>query len=273
MPSKKPFIAMTANSVNSGFNVGLFITCLVDLFRPQVGFAAVRLIEQCGCNVSVPRQSCCGQPAYNSGDDAKAQVLAKNLIEQFEKFDFVVAPSGSCAAMVKEHFPALLGDDSNWNGRALKLAGKTYELSQFLVDVMDIKPDQKSNRFLVDKKITYHDSCSGLRELGVRSQPRKLLAQHAGVKIHEMDNSEICCGFGGTFCIKYPEISTRLVDNKIEGIEKADAEMVLGGDLGCLMNITGRLKRSGNPTNVFHFAELLLGEDPGAGIADPPVKD
>ncbi|WP_424946141.1 (Fe-S)-binding protein [Candidatus Spongiihabitans sp.] len=264
---------MAGSDNNSTHHVGLFITCLADLFRPQVGFAAARLIEQCGCHVSVPQQSCCGQPAYNNGDDAKTRVLAKNLIEQFESFDYVVAPSGSCAAMVKVHYPKLFSDHPNWFGRARKLADKTYELSQFLVEVMPLKSPPQARRFADDKKITYHDSCSGLRELGIRSQPRKLLSQRAGIRIDEMDNSEICCGFGGAFCVKYPEISTRLVDNKISSIDKTEADIVLGGDLGCLMNIAGRITRCGKPTQVFHFAEWLLDEEPEAGIAQSQAQE
>ena len=257
---------------NQHRNVGLFVTCLADLFRPQVGFAAARLIGDCGCRVSVPVQSCCGQPAYNSGDNVKSAVLAKNLIDQFEEFDYLVAPSGSCAAMIKEHYPELLNDDGNWEARARKLAEKTFELSEFLVDVMGLKAHVDENGSLADLTVTYHDSCSGLRELGIRSQPRKLLNEHAGIQIAEMDNSEICCGFGGTFCIKYPEISTRLVDNKITGIDKTGADIVTGGDLGCLMNIAGRMKREGCITRVFHFAELLLDGDPGEGLAEIPLE-
>ncbi|WP_423910436.1 (Fe-S)-binding protein [Candidatus Spongiihabitans sp.] len=263
---------MTDSDNNPAHNVGLLITCLADLFRPQVGFAAARLIEQCGCNVSVPQQSCCGQPAYNNGDDSKTRALAKNMIEKFEQFDYVVAPSGSCAAMVKAHYPKLLSDHPDWSGRAQNLADRTYELSQFLVDVMRLKLPLKSKQHVGDTKITYHDSCSGLRELGIRSQPRKLLSQRAGISIDEMDNSEICCGFGGTFCVKYPEISTRLVDNKISGIDRIEANIVLGGDLGCLMNIAGRLTRCGKQTQVFHFAEWLLDEQPEAGIAETKPK-
>lgn len=261
---------MTEPTNNSPHNVGLFITCLADLFRPQIGFAAAHLIEQCGCKVSVPPQSCCGQPAYNNGDDEKTRVLAKNFIDKFEQFDYVVAPSGSCAAMVKVHYPKLLSDHPIWSERAQNLANKSYELAQFLVDVMPLKRALKPTPLANDKKITYHDSCAGLRELGIRAQPRKLLSQCAGISIDEMNSSEICCGFGGTFCVKYPEISTRLVDNKISGIDEVDADIVLGGDLGCLMNIAGRLTRCGKQTRVFHFAEWLLAEPPESGIAEAP---
>jgi L-lactate dehydrogenase complex protein LldE len=258
---------MNSKDDNGVYSVGLLVTCLADLFRPQVGFAAAQLISECGCSVSVPIQSCCGQPAYNSGDNAKAMALAKNLIEQFEEFDYVVVPSGSCAAMIKVHYPVLLKTDDKWGVRALRFSEKTHELSVFLTDVMNLKPRAVNSELAVDKSVTYHDSCAGLRELGIRSQPRKLLSEQAGIEVTEMDNSEICCGFGGTFCIKFPEISTRLVDNKISGVEKSKAETVTGGDLGCLMNIAGRLKREGRNTRVFHFAELLLDEDPGEGVA------
>ncbi len=224
----------------------------------------------------MPQQSCCGQPAYNSGDDAKARHLATNLIAEFETFDYVVVPSGSCAAMIKVHYLNLLSDHPSWHERAQNLAHKTYELSQFLVDVMPLKQTTKQTarqatkpQLSGDRKITYHDSCSGLRDLGIRSQPRKLLNQCAGINITEMDNSEVCCGFGGTFCVKYPEISTSLVDNKIGGIDGVEADVVLGGDLGCLMNIAGRLSRCGKQTQVFHFAEWL-DEEPDSAIAQSP---
>ncbi len=260
---------------NSGHHVGLFVTCLVDLLRPQTGFAAADLIENSGCRVSVPAQSCCGQPAYNSGDRSKARALAKNVIAQFEGLDYVVAPSGSCAAMIKAHYPQLLAHDPGWPQRAQTLADKTFELSQFLVDIMKVEPDtadlhedEKDKHPFSHKKFTYHDACSGLRELGIRAQPRKMLAQYADIVVEEMSNSEICCGFGGIFCIKYPEISTRLADNKISGIEKTGADVLIGGDLGCLIHLAGRLKRCAKPVRVYHFAELLLNRKPAAGVAE-----
>ena len=253
--------------------MGLFVTCLADLFRPQVGFAAMSLLESCGCEVSVPVQSCCGQPAYNTGNDDKARMLARNFIEAFEPFDYVVAPSGSCSAMVKIHYPALFEAGDGWRERAESLAGRTWELSCFLDEVLDEKPALES--FVADSetKFCYHDSCSGLRELGVRSQPRNLLKQHCGLSIDEMHNAEICCGFGGTFCVKYPEISTRMVDNKLEGAMEAHADVILGGDLGCLMNIAGRLKRQGSDTRVYHYAELLAEKSPGPGIGETPESE
>ena len=259
-------------------NVGLFVTCLADLFRPSVAFAAAGLLEQSGMTVNVPVQSCCGQPAYNSGEEGKTRVLAKQFIQQFEKFDHVVAPSGSCAAMVKIHYPDLFDGEPDWKLRSQQLASRTFELSEFLMDVLKVDLSdtgtnnssglgQSVGKTMGDSVITYHDSCSGLRELGVRSQPRELLKHGCGVEINEMVNSEICCGFGGTFCVKFPEISTRMVDNKIEGIVETEADVLLGGDLGCLMNIAGRLKRTGSKTKVYHYAELLAGDLVDDGIA------
>ncbi len=255
-----------------GIRVGLFVTCLVDLLRPQIGFAAARLIEACHCQVFVPTQSCCGQPVYNAGDEVKAAGLARQNIEIFEPFDYVVVPSGSCAAMIREHYPKLLRDDATWYPKARDLASRTFELSQFLVDVMKVEPDAEVTRDWRDSRITYHDSCSGLRELGIRSQPRTLLRQRAGIQVDEMTNAEICCGFGGTFCVKFPEISTTMVDDKITGLHQTGAQLLLGGDLGCLMNIAGRLKRTGSQVQVRHYAELLVGDDAipeGAGPDQP----
>ncbi len=261
---------MTSDSAN---NVALFVTCLADLFRPSVAFSAVKLLEKYGATVSVPAQTCCGQPAYNSGEKHKTRELAQNFIAQFESFDYVVAPSGSCAAMVKIHYPRLFEADSEWHVRSQAVAAKTWELSQYLIDVLGVDVEFLETNQWPEKKFSYHDSCSGLRELGIRSQPRKLLKNSQGIVISEMENSEICCGFGGTFCVKFPEISTRMVDNKIAGLEHTDADIVLGGDLGCLMNMAGRLKRQGKPTQVYHYAEILSGDVVDNGIAEKPKVD
>ena len=249
-------------------HIGLFVTCLADLFRPEIGFAAVQLLEQCGCTVSVPLQSCCGQPAYNSGDQGKASELAKAVIRTLEPFDGIVVPSGSCAAMIRHHYPPLLEAERDWHTRARAVGEKTFELSQFLVEEMGLETVPGLHPEPGNRKITYHDSCSGLRELGIREQPRKLLRHCSGIQLEEMHNSEICCGFGGTFCVKYPEISTRMADNKISGIEDTGAEVVLGGDLGCLMQIAGRLKRGGKSPRVYHYAELLVEEPSHHGVAE-----
>ena len=236
--------------------VGLFVTCLVDLWRPNVGFAAVKLLEQAGCEVEVPQaQTCCGQPAYNSGDLDNTRVLAQNVIAAFEDYDYVVAPSGSCAGMLRVHYPRLFKTDARWQKRASALAQRCYELVSFLTDVLGI--DKVDAQF--DHTAAYHDSCSGLRELGIQRQPRRLLASVAGLKLSEMVDANVCCGFGGTFCVKYPEISARMVSDKRASIEASGADTILGGDLGCLLNIAGALRRGGSPVSVYHVAEVLAG--------------
>jgi len=247
-------------------HVGLFVTCLVDLFRPTVGFAAVKLLEDAGCKVSVPSaQVCCGQPAYNSGDRRDAAEIAKQTIAAFRDFEYVVAPSGSCAGMIREHYPALLAGEPAWKREADALAGRTYELTAFLVDVLQV--DRISARFA--GRVTYHDSCSGLRELGVKAQPRKLLASVEGLELTELPGAETCCGFGGTFCVKYPEISGEIVARKTADIAATGAQTVLAGDLGCLLNMAGRLTREGIPVRARHVAEVLAGMAEGPAIGEP----
>ena len=236
--------------------VGLFVTCLVDLHRPSVGFAAIRLLERAGCQVEVPRaQTCCGQPAYNSGDRRTARDLAVGIVEAFRGYDYVVAPSGSCAGMLKHHLPHLFDDDPNLRAVADAMASRVFELVSFLADVLGVR-DTGVAPF--GGTVTYHDSCSGLRELGIKQQPRALL-EAAGAKVTEMAEPEICCGFGGTFCVKYPEISTRMVSDKAKDIAATGAETVLAGDLGCLLNIAGRLQREGRLVHARHVAEVLAG--------------
>jgi L-lactate dehydrogenase complex protein LldE len=240
--------------------VGLFVTCLVDLMRPSVGFAAVKLLEDAGCRVEVPVQTCCGQPAFNSGDRGTARDLAERTIEAFRGFDYVVAPSGSCAGMIRTHFPELFADDPNWLPKANALAAKTHELTSFLVDVLGVTSVDAA----FDGTVTYHDSCSGLRELGVRAQPRRLLGSVAGLTLVEMDESDACCGFGGMFAVKYPDISNAIVGKKAENIVESGAPTLLAGDLGCLMNMAGKLSREGRSVVVRHVAEVL------AGMTDEP---
>ena len=241
--------------------VGLFVTCLVDLFRPTVGFAAVRLIEQAGCTVDVPAaQTCCGQPAYNSGDRRDARAIAENTIAAFEEFDYVVAPSGSCAGMLKKHYPGLFKGDAKWEGRAEAFAAKVHELVSFLADERGMTAVQAK----LEARATYHDSCSGLRELGIRVQPRALLSTVEGLALTELPDADACCGFGGTFCVKYSEISNAIVEKKTSNIEATGAELLLAGDLGCLMNIAGKLKREGSKVETRHVAEVL------AGMTDTP---
>jgi L-lactate dehydrogenase complex protein LldE len=237
-------------------HVGLFVTCLVDLWRPNVGFAAVKLLEQAGCEVEVPQtQTCCGQPAYNTGDLEDTRALARQVIAAFEEYDYVIAPSGSCAGMLRVHYPRLFTTDARWQQRAQKLAQRCYELVSFLTDVLGV--DKVDVQF--ERTATYHDSCSGLRELGIQQQPRRLLASVSGLSLSEMADANVCCGFGGTFCVKYPEISARMASDKRANIETSGANTVLGGDLGCLLNIAGALKRNGSPVSVYHVAEVLAG--------------
>ena len=242
--------------------VGLFVTCLVDLMRPSIGFAAIKLLESGGADVYVPpSQTCCGQPAYNSGDRPDTIALARKVVEEFEQCEHVVVPSGSCSGMIRTHYEELFADDPAWSSRVAALAAKTYELTDFLVNVL--KVDRVPGTFA--GTITYHDSCAGLREMGVKSQPRKLLGTMRGVQLTEMAESETCCGFGGTFAVKFGEISSRLADNKCQHIVNNGAESVVLGDLGCMLNIEGRLRRRGDATRVLHVAEVLAGELPASG--------
>jgi L-lactate dehydrogenase complex protein LldE len=251
----------TSNKITNDGNkkpkVGLFVTCLVDLFRPSVGFSSVELLEHAGCEVEVPMaQTCCGQPAYNSGDRADTKAIALQVMDNFEEFDFVVAPSGSCAAMIKKHYPEVFEGDEKNLARANALSEKTYELVSFLTDIMFITKTHGA----FTGTVTYHDSCSGLRELGIKKQPRKLLANMDGVEIFEMQDSEVCCGFGGTFCVKYSDISNSMVTKKTASIDEAEADVLVAGDMGCLMNMAGKLKRQGSKVQVRHIAEVLAGK-------------
>ena len=264
-------VSMTQSDVapsarTGGLRVGLFVTCLVDLFRPSVGFAEVKLLEDAGCMVEVPEtQVCCGQPAYNSGDAASARRIAKQVIEAFEGFDYVVGPSGSCMATIRKEYPTMFQDDEVWNARSRALAERSYELMSFLTDVLGVSLPKVS----FEASATYHDSCSGLRSLGIKAQPRRLLAMVDGLTLTELQDSETCCGFGGTFCVKYPDISVKMVSDKVANIDVSGADTLLGGDLGCLLNIAGRLRRLGKDVRVFHAAEVLAGMADRPGIGDP----
>jgi L-lactate dehydrogenase complex protein LldE len=245
-------------------NVAIFATCLVDLFRPTVGFATAKLLTDAGCKIDVPAaQTCCGQPAFNSGDNATTRKIAEQVIETFDGYDYVVVPSGSCAGMVIKHYPDLFDSDTALHTRALALAKRTFELVSFLTDVLRVERVDAT----LDATVTYHDSCSGLRELGIQHQPRKLLDTVTDLKRTELENADTCCGFGGTFCVKYSEISGEIVSKKTEDIKASGADMVLAGDMGCLMNIAGRLRREGAPQDVRHVAEVLAGMTSGPPIA------
>ena len=247
--------------------VGLFVTCLADLIRPRTAFAALTLLRRAGCEVEAPlQQTCCGQPAYNSGDRGDARNIARRVIEAFEGFDYVVAPSGSCMGMIKLHYPELFADDPAWRGRAEALAAKGFELMSFLVDALGYRPQG----ITLNARATYHDTCSGLRELKVLRQPRALLAEVKGLEMTPLPDAQSCCGFGGTFCVKYPAISNAIVDEKAAQIEATKADLLLGGDLGCLMNMAGKLHRRGSRVRAFHVAEIVAGMGDGPAIGEEP---
>jgi L-lactate dehydrogenase complex protein LldE len=236
--------------------VALLVTCLVDLFRPSIGFAAVKLLEAAGCTVEVPRaQTCCGQPGYNSGDKADAKAIARQVIAAFAGYDYVVAPSGSCAGMVRVHYPEMFADEPETLAQAEELAARTYELMSFLTDIRGMT----EVGVRCAQTVTYHDSCSGLRELGVKTQPRRLLDSVTGLELRELPGAEICCGFGGTFAVKYPDISDKMAGDKIADIAATGADCVLAGDLGCLLQIAGKLSRAGSRVEARHVAEVLGG--------------
>ena len=245
--------------------VGLFVTCLVDLFRPTVGFAAIKLIEAAGCRVEVPAaQTCCGQPAYNSGDRKDTRAIARQVIAAFEPYDYVVAPSGSCAGMLTLHYAGLFDDEPDWRARAEAFGAKVHELVSFLSDVRGMRAVDAT----FAGTITYHDSCSGLRELGIRDQPRRLLKSVDGLAVTELKDADVCCGFGGTFCVKYADISNAIVEKKTAAIVASGADTLLAGDLGCLLNMAGKLKRQGSAIHSRHVAEVL------AGMTDtPPIGE
>jgi L-lactate dehydrogenase complex protein LldE len=245
--------------------VGLFATCLVDLFRPSVGFATVKLLEDAGCIVEVPSQTCCGQPAFNSGDRDTTRALAVQMMDAFQGFDYVVVPSGSCGGMIAKHYPELFADDPNLAPRAQAMADKTFELVSFLTDVMGVTRVDA----VFDGSITYHDSCSGLRELGIREQPRRLLETVRGLDLVELKDADVCCGFGGTFAVKYGELSGAIVDRKADRVVESGARTLVAGDLGCLLNMAGKLSRRGITTEVRHVAEILAGMTDAPSIGAP----
>ena len=246
---------MTEQSDNKQ-RVALFATCLVDLMRPNVGFASAHLIEAAGYAVEVPDgQTCCGQPSYNGGDRMAATRAAKQTIQLLQGYDYVVIPSGSCAAMISQHYPDLFETNTPDYEQAVALSARTYELTVFLSEVADMQNIVAS----APGGITYHDSCSGLRELDIHDQPRELLSQINGLSLEEMEQPGTCCGFGGTFCIKYPEISNRLVERKVTDVTQTGASYLVAGDVGCLMNMEGKLHRAGSNIRAVHIAEVLAG--------------
>ncbi|MGN1401020.1 MAG: (Fe-S)-binding protein [Bacillus sp. (in: firmicutes)] len=233
--------------------VSLFATCLVDMFHTEAGKATVELLERLGCEVEFPEsQVCCGQPAYNSGYVKESRDAMKRMIDTFRDAEYVVTPSGSCATMFKE-YPHLFNDDPVWKERADRLAGKTYELTEFIVDVLKVENVGAK----LKAKATYHTSCHMTRLLGVKEAPMKLLKNVEGLEFTPLPNAHNCCGFGGTFSVKMGQISEQMVDEKVEHIEETGAEILIGSDAGCLMNIGGRVERRGRPVRVMHIAEVL----------------
>jgi L-lactate dehydrogenase complex protein LldE len=249
----------------SGPRVALFVTCLVDMFRPSVGFATVKLLRDAGCTVEVPRaQTCCGQPAWNSGDRETAKAIARQVIAAFEHYAYVVAPSGSCAATIAKDYAAMFDAADPWAARARDLGARTHEITAFLTDVLGVAGVAQRLATIV----TYHDSCSGLRSLGVEAQPRRLLASVEGLELREMTDHDVCCGFGGTFCVKYPDISNVMAGDKTRAIADTGADLVLAGDLGCLMNMAGKASREGRTFRARHVVEVLAGD-----VATPPIGE
>ena len=233
--------------------VALFATCLVDMFQTNVGKATVELLEHLGCEVELPEaQVCCGQPAYNSGYVNESKEAMKKMIVIFQHADYVVSPSGSCATMFKE-YPHILKDEPVWKEKAEQLAAKTYELTQFIVDVLQVEDVGAT----LNAKATYHTSCHMTRLLGVKEAPIKLLENVKKLEYIPLPNAQNCCGFGGTFSVKMGDISKQMVDEKIQHIEETEADIIIGSDAGCLMNIGGRINRVGHPVKVMHIAEVL----------------
>ena len=242
--------------------VGLFVTCLIDVMRPEIGFSAIKLLESAGCEVVVPAsQTCCGQPAYSGGNKAAARELAEKFLDEFEGFDYIVIPSGSCGGTIKTHYDDLFAGHPVLLERLAKIKSRVYELTDFLSSVVNLQTLPTPTAGSFTGTVTYHDSCSGLRELGVQKQPRELLAKRTGVELKEMNEARVCCGFGGTFAVKYGDISTAIVDDKCANIHASGADAVVLGDLGCMLNIEGRLRRTGDTTTrVLHVAQVLSGD-------------
>lgn len=269
---------MTHDTAPTTPRVALFVTCLVNQYRPSAAFSAITLLEKAGYEVSVPKaQTCCGQPGYNNGLEHSARETAKSTIKMLEHVDFVVIPSGSCTGMIKKHYPTLLADDKSWNKRAKKLSDKTWELCQFLVEkgANTLTPHTQ----LKGHSITYQDSCSCKRELNNTAAPRALIRQTCtGASLVELNDTASCCGFGGTFSVKYPDISQRLVSDKITDIKQTNANIVVSADLGCLINIAGYEARQeqehtqnnhtpySHALDIRHIAEVLAGELSAPGM-------
>ncbi|ADO56375.1 MULTISPECIES: (Fe-S)-binding protein [Paenibacillus] len=233
--------------------VSLFITCLSDAIYPKVGEAMARLLARYGVELEFPKvQTCCGQPSYNSGYWDETRAAAKTILKAFNDSDFVVAPSGSCTYMI-HHYPELFKDEPEWLDSARRLEQKTYEFTQFMVQVLGVTDVGAS----FPHTVTYHPSCHGTRLLGVKEEPMKLLGSVKGLQLVPLPFAEDCCGFGGTFAVKMPDISGAMVTEKVDHIRETEAEVLVGLDMACLMNIAGNLRYREEPVRVMHLAELL----------------
>lgn len=242
--------------------VALFIPCLIDQWFPRVGEATVRVLEHAGCEVDYPEgQTCCGQPAYNAGFVPEARSVAARFLEVFEKAEAIVTPSGSCASMVRRFYPDVFRDSPEAARKAAALGERTFELSEFLVRKLGIERWPAHPACTV----TYHDSCHLRRELGVTDEPRRLLGAMEGVTLRELKGADQCCGFGGLFAVKYPELSTEILADKVKNVQGSGAEVLVTSDAGCLAQISGGLRRQGAPARAVHFAEFLAEALPDAG--------
>lgn len=258
------------NASSPSLRVALFITCLADWMRPRIVESTLKVLSAFGCAVDIPSaQTCCGQPNHNSGDRAGALALARHTVNALAGYDYVVLPSGSCTGMITKHYPALFALDATMLARLQAL--KVYELTQFLVQVLQVDRDESRSAGLATlaargtrpRTLTYHDSCSGLRELGIKREPRLLIAklqQHNQGKLLPMADEENCCGFGGAFSAKFGEISSAIAARKCDSITDSGAEAVVLGDLGCMLNIEGKFRAQGKSTRVFHIAQYLAGD-------------
>src|SRR5690606_25961969 len=239
--------------------VALFVTCLVDQIRPRAGIATVRLLRRLGCTVTFdPSATCCGQPAFNTGERPAARRQAQQWIAAFERSgaEVAVLPSGSCTAMV-HHFAALFAADDPWRARAERMAARTHELSGFLVRVLG-RTDVGAR---YPARVTWHDACHGLRDLGLRDEARHLLRAVEDLELEEVEGCDACCGFGGAFAVDHPELSVAIADRKIGAIADAGGDAVVSGDVGCLLQLEGRLRRLGVPVRALHLAEVLGGDE------------
>ncbi|KIL39796.1 Fe-S oxidoreductase [Gordoniibacillus kamchatkensis] len=234
--------------------VSLFITCLADMFYPEVGESMVRLLHRYGCEVDFPEgQTCCGQPAFNSGYQDEAREVARRLIRAFEHSDYVVSPSGSCNGMIHHYYPHLFRNEPEWAAKAEAFIAKTYEFSQFMVNVLGVTDLDAE----FPAKATYHPSCHGSRLLGIKDEPAALLKGVRGLELVELPHKEDCCGFGGTFAVKMADMSEAMICDKANNVVSTGADVLVGMDMGCLMNIEGRLNKEGRPIRVMHLVQLL----------------